>query len=188
MVTLYRPSEQLQKLATAAIIPYSEAQKLEIGLTLIHNTRYFEKALGEQNTRAVTTNTWDTFKVHFKDAQTKLKEIRGPIMQQAGYHHANMLAEQLCADLRLQGIEMLALVQSMANIDNNPPVYEAQHRPQPPPVPVANAVMKDAVQVEIIHLLRDIAHQNGNNRQRGRDGQEGWGGQGGGTNRNHRTP
>ena len=43
--------------------------------------------------------TRDTFKVHFKETQTKLEEIRGPTMQQAGYHHANMLADQLRADL-----------------------------------------------------------------------------------------
>ena len=73
MVTLYRLIEQLQKLATATGIPYSEAQKLKIGLTLIRSTRDFEKALGEWNSRAATTKTWDTFKVHFKDAQTKLK-------------------------------------------------------------------------------------------------------------------
>ena len=125
MFTLYGPIEHLQKLATAAGIPYSEAQKLEIGLTLIRGTRDFEKALGEWNSRVAMTKTWDTFKVHFKDAQTELKEVRGPMIQQVGYHYANMLADQLRADLQLQGTEMLALVQSMV-INDNQPVEEVQ--------------------------------------------------------------
>ena len=109
-------------------------------------------------------------------------------MQQAGYHHANMLADQFRADLQLQGTEMLTLVQSMANIDNNPPIDEAQPPPQSPPVPVSNTVMQDNVQVGILRFLRDIANQNENNCQRGRDGQEGRDGRGGGTNRNCHTP
>ena len=46
MVAIYRPIEQLQKKATEASIPYSEGQQLEFGLSLIRNTRDFEKALG----------------------------------------------------------------------------------------------------------------------------------------------
>ena len=93
MVTLYRPVEQLKKLANSAGIPYSLEQQLEIGLTLIRNTRDFEKALGEWNGLPKTTKTWASFKTHSKTAQAELKEIRGPTMQQAGYHHANMLAQ-----------------------------------------------------------------------------------------------
>ena len=47
MVMLFRPIEQLTKLATSAGIPYSQAQLLEFGLTLIRGTRNFEKSLGE---------------------------------------------------------------------------------------------------------------------------------------------
>ena len=127
MFTLYCPIEQLQKLTTAAGIPYLEAQKLEICLTLIHGTRDFEKSLREWNSRIATTKTWDTFKVHFKAAQIELKEIRGPTMQQAGYHHTNMLADQLRADLQIQGTEMLALVQSMVIDDNQPKKCNLHH-------------------------------------------------------------
>ena len=41
MVVFYCPIEQLQKLATAAGIPYSPAQQLELDLTLIWSTRDF---------------------------------------------------------------------------------------------------------------------------------------------------
>ena len=42
MVLIYHPIEQLQKLATDANIPYSDAQSLEFGITLIRRTREFE--------------------------------------------------------------------------------------------------------------------------------------------------
>ena len=35
---------------------------------------------------------YKNFKSHFPAAQKMLKEIRGPTMLQAGYHHANMVA------------------------------------------------------------------------------------------------
>ena len=57
--------------------------------------------------------TWDSFKSHFRAAQVELKEIRGPTMHQAGYHHANMLTEQLRTDLINQQMEMLAMVQML---------------------------------------------------------------------------
>jgi len=156
LIVIFRPIEQLQKLATTANIPYSLEQQLEIGLTIIRSTRDFEKALGDWNEMAVGLKTWDSFKSHFTTAQSALKAIRGPTMQQAGYHHANMLAAQLRADLQVQGSEMLAMVQEMS-IDDNPPTDSRS-----PPEPAANASVGDTVQVEMLRLLRQIArdHQN----------------------------
>ena len=85
MVVLYRTIEQLQKLATTTGIPYSSAQQIELGLTLIRSTRDFEKALGEWNKKVSTTKPWARFKTHFKEAQDELKGIRGPTMQQADF-------------------------------------------------------------------------------------------------------
>ena len=93
MVVLFCPIEQLQKLATAAGIPYSTEQQLEIGLTIIRGTRDFEKLLGEWNDKVPRTKTWALFKTHFTRAQTGLKATRGPTMKQAGLHHANMQAD-----------------------------------------------------------------------------------------------
>ena len=77
MVTIYRPIEHLQKLATDAGIPYSPAQILQFGLTLIRSTRDFENGLSDWNRKPTLDKTWKNFKTHFKDAQTELKEIRG---------------------------------------------------------------------------------------------------------------
>ena len=109
------------------------------------------------------TKTWASFKTHFKTAQAELKEIRGPTMQQAGYHHANMLAQQLRTDLQVQGTDMLALVQGFADANANQPPPEVN----PPQAPAANAVIQDAIQMEMLQLLRDIATQNNNNGGRG---------------------
>ena len=111
-------------------------------------------------------------------------------MQQAGYHHANMLAEQLRTDLQAQGNEMLALVQEMAAVNVNPPNEEVQ----PPQVPAANAVIQDTVQHEMLQLLRSIAANGNNGGQSGRNGRVGRnsrggnGGRGNQTRVNRRTP
>ena len=91
MILIYCPIEQLQKYATIARIPYSEAQILEFGLTLIRSTRDFDQALRNWNSKSGADKTWPVFKTHFKTAQTELKELHGPTMAQVGYHHANML-------------------------------------------------------------------------------------------------
>ena len=154
MITISRPIEQLQKKATDAGIPYSEAQLLEFGLTLIKSTRDFEKALGEWHAKPTNQKTWITFKSHFRDAQTELKAIRGPTMQQAGYHHANMLAEQLRVDLNNQQTEMLAMVQGLTQVEDEP------HMPRE--MEVANAATID-VQHQIFELLRTMQEAQSTN-------------------------
>jgi hypothetical protein len=147
MVLLYRPIEQLQKMAVTAGIPYSQAQLLEFGLTIIRATRDFEKALSEWSTQPLTNKNWTNFKSHFKQAQSELKEIRGPTMQQAGYHHVNMLAAQLRIDMDNRNNEMLAMVQTQLMEPEDSPV---------PDNPSANIATQDTVQLEMLKLLRAI--------------------------------
>ena len=101
----------------------------------------------------VSLKTWATFKAHFTCAQSALKKIRGPTMEQAGFHHANMLADQLRANLEAQSSAMLAMVQE-STTDNNPPIVSNN-----PPAPAANASVSvgDPVQLEMLCLLREIA-------------------------------
>ena len=81
MATLFWPIKQLQKLTTAAGIPYSLALILEFGLTLTRSTQDFEKGLSNWNSNPAMDKTWVLFKTQFKDAQMELKDIRGPTMQ-----------------------------------------------------------------------------------------------------------
>ena len=145
LVTIFRPIEQLQKKATEAGIPYTPQQLLEFGLSLIRNTRDFEIALREWNAKTDLQKTWTNFKSHFRQAQTELKEIRGPTMQQAGYHHANMLAQQMRNDLENQQTEMLAMVQNM--------VQAAPHQDEEPQFEVANAAVS-SVQQQMLEILQ----------------------------------
>ena len=98
-------------------------------------------------------------------------------MQQAGYHHANMLASQLRADIVQQQTEMLAMMQDLVT---GPP-------PQEDEIPVqqaANATIADNVQMQMLQILRQMqAAQNAGNANRervpGRDRTR---------NRNRKTP
>ena len=70
-------------------------------------------------------------------------------MQQAGYHHANMLAAQLRLDMDNRQNEMLAMVQSQLMVPEEEPSPE-------PESPSANIVSQDSVQLEMLKLLRAI--------------------------------
>ena len=105
-------------------------------------------------------------------------------MQQARFHHANMLADQLWADLQLQGTEMLAMVQELVIADNNPPTSDAQS----PPQPAANAALQESVQLEMLRLLRKILEERrGGPGGRGRGSGCGYGRGNGDRNRNRCT-
>ena len=183
MVLLYRPIEQLQKLAISAKNPYSSAQLLELGITLIRNTRDLEKGLRDWNSKPEPDKTWPEFKIYFKTAQTELKDIRGPTMQQAGYHHANMMAAQLRTTMTDCDTEMLAMLQGLAEQDANPPQAEVI----PQPAPAANAATNQDIQLEMLRILQEI--QNTYTGRAGRGGRGGRGGQGdNNSNRNTRTP
>ena len=191
MITIYRPIEQLQKKASESGIPYSDEQIMEFGLTLVRNTRDFEKAIGEWN--AAPNKTWALFKTHFRDAQMELKDIRGPTMQQAGYHHANMLASQLRVDLNNQQTQMLALMQDL--VPDLPPANhvpaEEAHVQQ-----VANATIGDNVQLQMLQILQAIQAAQATGNQHGQQHRNGGGNRNGGRNQpgggrarvNRRTP
>ena len=102
-------------------------------------------------------------------------------MQQAGYHHANMLADQVRQDITTQNEQLMAMVQSMQNMETNPA----------PVQPAANAAMTDSVQLEILRLLQTMHQQMNNNGTNGGSNQKNNESNGGNTrncNRNCRTP
>ena len=109
--------------------------------------------LSNWNSEPELDKTWPNFKSHFKDAQTELKDIHGLTMQQAGYHHANMLAQYLQATMEIQGTEIITILQDFAAVqDANPPVEAL------PPAPAAKALAQTDVQLEMLRILEEI-HQ-----------------------------
>ena len=163
LILLYNPIEKLKTMAISADIPYTNDQLLDIGLTVIRNTRDFEQALGDWEAKPDADKTWDNYKEHFKTAQKQLKAIRGPTMQQAGYHHANHLAQRLREDIHQRDTELMSVIQtamttstdvpSVAPSDismstTSPQVTGIQHH--------ANVTQTDPVQVEMLKLLQQM--------------------------------
>ena len=156
IILLTRPIEQLQKLATQAGIPYTDSQILEKGLTIIRSTRDFEYALTQWENKASADKTWASFKTHFHEAQLQLKKIRGPIMQQAGYYHANVMAQEISTQIQQQmaqrDSEILSVLQSLPSLSRTSSSSDSEHAP---PQQSVNA-LQDNTQLEILKLLREI--------------------------------
>ena len=154
MILLFNPINKLVKMGISAEIEYTENQLLDIGLTVIRNTRDFKKALGEWEALATTAKTWITFKSHFKTAQQHLKAIRGPTMQQAGYHNASHLAQTMRSDIERRDEERMSMLS--AAVENNtqaPSVAESDDSTvltQPRYQHQANAVQSDPLQMEML--------------------------------------
>ena len=153
MITIFRPIEQLRTLAEIAKIPYTESQIIDFGLQLIKNTKDFETALGEWNKRADENKTWELFKEHFQDAQSTLKDIRGPTMAQAGYHAANLLASEIRSELEQNQLQMIALMKNMHPEENMNEYHEV------PTTEGINATPYATVQQETLKVLQDLQQQ-----------------------------
>ena len=74
-------------------------------------------------------------------------------MQQARYHHANMLVTQLRANLDTRNSQMLAMVQKYTDTE------EQQDNEATPDKPAANALTHDAIQLNMLRFLQKI-HQD----------------------------
>ena len=113
LVLIWNPIEKLKKLAIQAKLPYSEAQLIEFALHIIRNTHDFKKALGDWNAKSATNKTWVALKSHFSHAQEDLKAIRGPTMAQAGYHHINMIANDIWNEFTHTHTELVNLIAAL---------------------------------------------------------------------------
>ena len=96
-------------------------------------------------------------------------------MQYCGFHHANILAEQLRATIDTQGIEMLEMLQELVIGNDNPP-NEVIPPSTAPPDPAANDVAHTDVQMEMLRILQEIQQNNASHGARG--GRGGRGGRG----------
>ena len=107
------------------------------------------------------TKTWIKFKDYFKKAQQQLKAIRGPTMQQAGYHHANHLAQQMRTDNDCRDTELMSILSTAVdNMSVAPSMVESDVGSvfTPPPYQhQANAVQTDPVQLGMLKLLQQIS-------------------------------
>ena len=158
MILLYNPIEKLEKLALSAGIPYTPDQILDIGMTVLKNTRDFEQALGDWTAKPAANKTWAHFKDHFTNAQKQLKAIWGPTMQQAGYHHANMLAAQMRTDMDNRNSDLMSLLQTAIDTQSHgsPTTPNTAVHTITPGNHQVNASTTDQVQLEILKILQQL--------------------------------
>ena len=148
MIMLFGPIEKLDKLAIAARITYTTNQLIDLALTVIRNTRDFEQALLAWENLPNNQKTWDNLKQHFTRAQKELKAIRGPTMQQAGYHHANMLAQSMKQDLDQRNEELMSMMQTVIGQASTP--IEPESEISAPSANMANHSTNDTIQLQIL--------------------------------------
>ena len=105
----------------------------------------------------IANKTWDNFKTHFTAAQKQLRAIRGPTMQQAGYHHANMIANRM----EQRNEELLSVIQTALSATTKDPSSqdETALSTLTPVTQQANATTTDQVQLEILKLLQQMQQE-----------------------------
>ena len=81
-------------------------------------------------------------------------------MQQAGYHHAHMLAEQLKTDMERRDQELFSVIQSVADCNAStaspPSITSTEMSSITPSQHQANAVKTDPVQLEMLKILQQM--------------------------------
>ena len=173
IILLTKPLEDLKKLATHAGVPCTPKQILEKALAIIRATKDYELALTNWDNKPENEKTWANLKTHFHEAQQQLKSIRGPSMQQAGYHHANALAQKISDDLRLQlherDTQMLAMMQNMPGLSQSSADSEDTVEDETPHhhsiQRAANVTSSsDTIQLEMLRLLKELAMDMKQNR------------------------
>ena len=81
LVILFNEMDNLQELATAARLPFTDAQFVNLGIRLIKNMNDFDKGLTEWFDLPTVKKTYIKFKDHFMNVQSSLQQISGPMMQ-----------------------------------------------------------------------------------------------------------
>ena len=92
---VFEPIQELEQLAIAGNRPYTQAQIVDFGVTVISNTHDFETALINWHSLPVHSQTWPAFKTHFTIARRFLRKVRGKTMRTAGFHQANLISSNL---------------------------------------------------------------------------------------------
>ena len=133
---------------------------------MIRNTRDFEKSLGDWENLLTIDKIWARFKTHFTAAQQQLQAIWGPTMQQAGYHNANHLAQQIRDDMQHRENEIMSILHTA--MDSNLVTPSLAYSDLSTPTPLhhqSNSTQADTTQLEILKLLQRIQSDMSTNAQ-----------------------
>jgi len=90
---LFKQIEDAQRFAVAANVPFTPAQLVSCGETLIMSTGKYDLAYRDWISLPAANKTWHNFKVTFTNEYAKLNKMHRSA-QQAGYHGANQAVSQ----------------------------------------------------------------------------------------------
>ena len=153
LITIFTKIEELEQLAIAANNPFTDSQKVQLGLAIIKRTHDFEKGLEKWYDRPTIQHTWVHFKTHFENAHTLLRKLRGKEMRNTAYHQANSLATQMRSEIRL-------VEENVINACNELRTYQNETDENEPPLThTANAVTGDPTQLAILQLLKGLTEE-----------------------------
>ena len=88
---IWKAIDDLQRIAKAAKLEYTNEQLVHTGLSIIRDTHDFEKGQDEWHSKPTADKTYRNLKKHFNDAYAKLQLLRGEDMRPAAHHTANAM-------------------------------------------------------------------------------------------------
>ena len=94
--------------------------------------------------------------------QSNLKKVCGATMQQSGYHHANLLASQICEDIKQQIHQRDSEV--LASLQDIPITPFSNQNATPLQHPTANTLTTSQAQLEILKLIKELSADVKSNR------------------------
>ena len=146
LVVVFNEIEELARLGGAANNPFSDMQQVQIGLRIIKNTNDFEQGIQDWYGRPAAEHTWQNFKTHFETARELIKQIRGADMQNSSFQRANMVAQEVRADIARTEQSIL---QALA-------IQSTQQQEENEQANTATTTTADATQLAILQLLKEI--------------------------------
>ena len=168
MAVMFNEVEDLLELSTAAANPYTPRQVIKIAEQLIKNFNDFEKGLEEWYALPAENQTWPDFKLHFEQAHKKLRKLRGKTMRNTSFSQtANMITDRVLEQIQAKTQEekedilrhiadseqkVLSALSAIAPEDRQ----DVETERIEPPQSTVNAVTSDAVQLEMLKILKEI--------------------------------
>ena len=160
MEVMYNEVEDLQELATAGSVPFSDPQLVNLGIQLLKNMNDFETGLTAWYARPAATNTWINFKTHFEDAYQNLRNVRGVTMKNTIFQQqANAMTSKVLEAIKQDNAEVREEIRaSEAKLFS---IFENMEVRDPPPPdettkPAANSATNDTVSLEILKALKEL--------------------------------
>ena len=167
LVVLYNEIEDLHSLSIAAQNEFTETQLVNLGIQLIKNFNDFERGLDDWMACPRIDKTWVNFKTHFEAAHERLCDLRGPTMRNSSFQQtANSITQEVLREIKSDRNEVFnRLTQTESNIiaalsttvsSSSNSSSTATNSLSSPTKQIVNVASNDAIQVEILKLLKQI--------------------------------